>query len=128
MRYTIFHSIRINGYMTAPKSSVLDRLSVLADLTRGRILLLLDRHELAVTELCTILQLPQSTVSRHLKTLADDDWIVARGDGTSRFYKMVANRLDAATKDLWMLVRAQMAISPSAGEDQRRAISVLQRR
>lgn len=113
---------------TAPKTPVLDRLSVLADMTRSRILLLLDRHELTVTELCTILQLPQSTVSRHLKTLADDDWIVARGDGTSRFYKMVASRLDDATKDLWMLVRAQMATSPSAGEDQRRAMSVLQRR
>jgi ArsR family transcriptional regulator len=113
---------------SAPKTSVLDRLSVLADMTRSRILLLLDRQELTVTELCTILQLPQSTVSRHLKTLADDGWIVARGDGTTRFYKMVAARLDDATKDLWMLVRAQMAISPSASEDQRRAMSVLQRR
>lgn len=113
---------------SAPKTFVLDRLSILADLTRSRILLLLDRHELTVTELCTILQLPQSTVSRHLKTLADDGWIVARGDGTSRFYKMVATRLDDAAKDLWMLVRAQMSISPSAGEDQRRAMSVLQRR
>ncbi len=113
---------------SSPKTSVLDRLSILADSTRSRILLLLDRHELTVSELCTILQLPQSTVSRHLKTLADDGWIVARGDGTSRFYKMVPTRLDNATKDLWMLVRAQMAISPSAGEDQRRAMSVLQRR
>ena len=125
----LFHSIRIYGYMaSAPKTTVHDRLSILADSTRSRILLLLDRHELTVTELCTILQLPQSTVSRHLKTLADDGWIVARGDGTSRFYKMVATRLDDATKDLWMLVRAQIATSPSAAEDQRRAMSVLQRR
>jgi ArsR family transcriptional regulator len=113
---------------TAPKTTVLDRLSVLADSTRSRILLLLDRHELTVSELCVILQMPQSTVSRHLKVLADDGWLVARGDGTSRFYKMVATRLDDATKDLWMLVRAQMATAPSAGEDQRRAMSVLQRR
>lgn len=110
------------------KTSVLDRLSVLADSTRSRILLLLDRHELTVSELCVILQLPQSTVSRHLKVLADDGWLVARGDGTSRFYKMIAGRLDPATKDLWMLVRAQMATAPSAGEDQRRAMSVLSRR
>jgi ArsR family transcriptional regulator len=111
-----------------PKPTVLDRLSLLADRTRSRILLLLDRHELTVSELCTILQLPQSTVSRHLKTLADDGWIVARGDGTSRFYKMVASLLDESTKELWLLVRVQMATTPSAGEDQRRAISVLQRR
>lgn len=112
----------------ASKPTVLDRLSLLADRTRSRILLLLDRHELTVSELCTILQLPQSTVSRHLKTLADDGWIVARGDGTSRFYKMVANLLDESTKELWLLVRVQMAATPAAGEDQRRAISVLQRR
>jgi ArsR family transcriptional regulator len=114
--------------MAAPKASVLDRLSLLADRTRCRILLLLDRHELTVTELCTVLQLPQSTVSRHLKTLADDGWIVARGDGTSRFYKMVPNLLDASTRDLWMLVRAEMDTMPGAGEDQRRVMSVLQRR
>ena len=110
------------------KTTVLDRLSVLADMTRSRILLLLDRHELTVSELCIILQLPQSTVSRHLKLLADDGWLVARGDGTSRFYKMVANRLDDATKDLWMLVRAQMATASSASEDARRADSVLNKR
>jgi ArsR family transcriptional regulator len=110
------------------KSTVLDRLSLLADRNRCRILLLLDRHELTVTELCSILQLPQSTVSRHLKTLADDGWIAARGDGTSRFYKMVPNLLDASTRDLWLLVRADIVTMPSAGEDERRAISVLQRR
>lgn len=107
---------------------VLDHLSVLADMTRSRILLLLDRHELTVGELCAVVQLPQSTVSRHLKTLTDDGWLVARGDGTSRFYRMIASRLDAATQDLWQLVRAQMATAPSAAEDQRRAASVLSRR
>src|SRR5256714_6272619 len=105
--------------MNGRSPAILDHLASLADTTRSRILLLLDRHELTVSELCVILQLPQSTVSRHLKLLADDGWLVARGDGTSRFYKMVANRLDGATKDLWMLVRAQMATAPSASEDTR---------
>jgi ArsR family transcriptional regulator len=110
------------------KSSVLDHLSILADPTRSRILLLLDRHELTVSELCVILQLPQSTVSRHLKTLVDDEWLVARGEGTSRFYKLVVNRLDDATKDLWMLVRAQVASSARSSQDARRATSVLAKR
>ena len=113
--------------MSSPPK-VLDRLSILADSTRSRILLLLDRHELTVGELCTILQLPQSTVSRHLKTLSDDGWVIARGEGTTRFYKMVANRLDDATKDLWILVRAHVALLPSASQDQHRATTVLQRR
>ena len=36
------------------------------------------RHELTVAELCDALALPQSTVRRHLKTLADDGWVAAR--------------------------------------------------
>jgi ubiquinone/menaquinone biosynthesis C-methylase UbiE/DNA-binding transcriptional ArsR family regulator len=113
---------------SAPQITVLDRLSVLADPTRSRILLLLDRHELTVSELCTIMQLPQSTVSRHLKLLADDAWLVARGDGTSRFYKMVLSRLDFETKALWSVVRGQISASPGATQDARRATGVLARR
>jgi ArsR family transcriptional regulator len=112
----------------APGSTVLDRLSVLADPTRSRILLLLDRHELTVGELCTILQLPQSTVSRHLKLLADDGWLVARGDGTSRFYKMLSSRLDRGTKTLWAVVREQVSTAVGASQDARRASSVLAKR
>src|SRR6476659_7212565 len=61
---------------------IFDRLSALADPTRSRLLLLLDRHELTVGELCSALQLPQSTVSRHLKTLADEGWVTARAEAT----------------------------------------------
>jgi DNA-binding transcriptional ArsR family regulator len=64
---------------------VFDRLGTLADATRGRILLLLEGTELTVGELCSVLQLPQSTVSRHLKILSDEGWIVARDSGPSRF-------------------------------------------
>jgi ubiquinone/menaquinone biosynthesis C-methylase UbiE len=114
--------------MTAARNSVLDRLSVLADPTRSRILLVLERHELTVGELCTILQLPQSTVSRHLKLLADDSWIVSRGEGTSRFYRMLADRLDDATKSLWAVVRAQMSSGSGTRQDAQRAESVLAKR
>ena len=57
--------------MSGRAPAILDHLSALSDPTRSRILLLLDRHELTVSELCAIMQLPQSTVSRHLKALAD---------------------------------------------------------
>jgi ubiquinone/menaquinone biosynthesis C-methylase UbiE len=110
------------------RNTVLDRLSVLADPTRSRILLLLDRHELTVGELCAVLQLPQSTVSRHLKLLTDDGWLIARGESTSRFYKMVASRLDGPTKDLWAVVRTQVSGGVGATQDARRADSVLAKR
>lgn len=115
--------------MASPtRSNVLDRLSVLADGTRSRILLLLDRHELTVSELCIVLQLPQSTVSRHLKLLADDGWLIARGEGTSRFYKMVQSSLDADTKELWSVVRGQVSSAVGAAQDTTRAESVLAKR
>ncbi len=113
---------------SSTRPPVLDRLSVLADTTRSRLLLLLDRFELSVGELCAVLQLPQSTVSRHLKLLSDEDWIVARGDGTSRFYKMVPSRLDPPTRTVWSILREQMASGPGAAQDARRAESVLAKR
>ena len=53
---------------------LIGRLASLGDENRLRILVLLDRHELTVSELTAVLQLPQSTVSRHLKVLAEDGW------------------------------------------------------
>jgi SAM-dependent methyltransferase len=114
--------------MTIARLNVLDRLTALADPTRSRLLLLLDRHELTVGELCSVLQLPQSTVSRHLKLLTDDGWLVARGDGTSRFYKMMPSRLDVDTKALWSVVRGQVSGSVGSAQDSRRAESVLAKR
>jgi ArsR family transcriptional regulator len=102
-----------------------DRLSALADPTRSRLLLLLDRHVLTVGELCTALQLPQSTVSRHLKTLADEGWVTARAEGTSRRYTMPGAALDPGARRLWHLVRDQVGATPSARHDLARAEQVL---
>ncbi|MCH8146377.1 MAG: metalloregulator ArsR/SmtB family transcription factor [Planctomycetes bacterium] len=55
----------------------------LADRTRQRVLALLTRHELAVSELVEVLQQPQSTVSRHLKVLRDSQLIRDRRVGTT---------------------------------------------
>ena len=114
--------------MTASRTNVLDRLSALADPTRSRILLLLDRYELTVSELCIVLQLPQSTVSRHLKVLADEAWLVSRGEATSRFYKMVPSRLSDDARRLWEVVRSQVSALPGSAEDRRRAASVFAKR
>ena len=107
---------------------IFDRLTALADPTRSRLLLLLDRHELTVGELCSALQLPQSTVSRHLKTLADEDWVVARAEGTSRRYTMPGSALDPGARRLWHLVRDQVSATPSARHDLTRAERILHER
>ena len=76
--------------------AILDHLASLADTTRSRILLLLDRHELTCRSCAAIMQLPQSTVSRHLKALADSGWVASRAEGTSHLYTMTRDELDAA--------------------------------
>ena len=88
--------------------AILDHMTALSDQTRCRMLLLLEKHELTVSELCAVLQMPQSSVSRHLKTLADDDWVASRRDGTSRFYSMPVDDLDSGAKRLWPLIREQV--------------------
>ena len=99
---------------------ILDHLSALSDATRSRVLLLLERHELTVSELCSITQLPQSTVSRHLKALVDSGWIAARAEGTSRLYTMSRETLDPSARRLWQIVREQVNPSAAAVQDQHR--------
>lgn len=103
-------------------------LDVLADPTRGRLLLALEPRELTVTELATALQLPQSTVSRHLRTLGDAGWVAARADGTSRFYRMESTELATATKKLWEAVRESIVEQPIARHDSARLRAVLANR
>src|SRR2546430_6315940 len=108
--------------------AIVDHLQSLADTTRNRLLLLLDRRELTVSELCTITQLPQSTVSRHLKALADAGWITARAEGTSNLYTMTRDEMDASARRLWLLVREQVGPTRAAAQDQRRLQTVLAER
>src|SRR5881296_3681104 len=112
--------------MKAP--AVVDQLTVLSDVIRVRILGLLEGRELTVSEVCDVVQLPQSTVSRHLKTLADGDWVRSRWDGTSRLYTLPLEELDSPAKRLWQVVREQVSSSAAAAEDDRRLKHVLAKR
>lgn len=109
--------------MTAP--AVFDRLSALADPSRGRILLALERHELTVRELQEVLQLPQSTVSRHLKVLADLGLVLTRAEGTANWYRMPGKELEPAMRRLWLAVRDEVAGSATARRDGERLQQVL---
>jgi len=114
--------------MNARAPAILDHLSSLADQTRSRTLLLLDGHELTVSELCGILQLPQSTVSRHLKALGDAGWVSARAEGTSNLYTIDRDALDTSARRLWTLVRDQVSGTAAAAQDQRRLAAALAER
>ena len=120
----MYPSLRIKGLMLAD-APIFDQLTALADPTRGRLLLVLEHTELTVTELCAVLQLPQSSVSRHLKVLSDGDWVSARPDGTSRLYRFEPDRLDPLAAELWRATRAAVAGLPAAAADALRRPSVL---
>ena len=107
---------------------IFDRLALLADDTRSRLLLVLERHELSVSELCAVLQLPQSTVSRHLKVLGDAGMVESRASGTSRHYRGRPDSWDSPTRRLWTLVREQLSEAPTAAQDAHRLEGVLARR
>jgi ArsR family transcriptional regulator len=104
------------------------QMNALADSTRSRLLLALERNELTVYELTSILQLPQSTVSRHLKLLSAEGWVDARAEGTSRYYRIATDSLDAATRRMWQIVREEVLHSNAAEQDARRTQAILAER
>src|SRR5215471_9383020 len=108
--------------------AVIDQLLVLSDPIRVRMLAVLEGRELTVSELCDIVQLPQSTVSRHLKTLADGEWVNSRRDGTRRLYTLPLDDVDPSAKRLWQAIREQVTASAAAMHDSRRLKQVLAKR
>jgi ArsR family transcriptional regulator len=107
---------------------ILSQLSALTDPTRARLLGVLGSHELTVTELVAVTQLPQSSVSRHLRVLADQGWVHFRVAGTSRWYRLDRNDLDSAAQAVWATIRDSLAASPAARQDGRRLEEVLRAR
>ena len=98
--------------------ALLSWMATLSDPTRLRLLRLLERHELGVAELCEVLQLPQSTVSRHLKVLGDEGWVKSRAEATTRFYRMAED--DGVPRKLWSIAREETADWATVEQDQLR--------
>lgn len=112
----------------AQTDRLLALMASLADATRLRLLRLLERHELGVVDLCDILQLPQSTVSRHLKVLGDQKWVRGRRQGTTRLYRTILDELDPAARKLWLLAREQTDAWPAVRQDHLRLQQQLHQR
>ncbi len=108
--------------------AILGWMAALADATRARTLRLVEQYELTVADLRAVLQLPQSTVSRHLKLLGDEGWVAARPEGTSRLYRMNVDDLDPVARRLWTLIREQTAQTRAAAHDDQRLATILSAR
>ncbi|MFN6303795.1 MAG: ArsR/SmtB family transcription factor [Planctomycetota bacterium] len=100
----------------------------LSDPTRSRILRILERSEVSVAELCNVLQLPQSTVSRHLKVLVDDGWVSGRREGTSNWYRMGGSEMPPHQKKLWSVAKNHCLPETTSEQDDARLEQVLDSR
>jgi ArsR family transcriptional regulator len=107
--------------------ALLSWMELLADPTRLRLLRALEKRELSVLELCEVLALPQSTVSRHLKALADAAFVAVRRQGTQSLYAWADDAAPGARK-LWALARAETEGWTVAHQDAKRLEGVLARR
>jgi len=105
---------------TSDPELLMARMDNLADATRLRLLRVLERHELGDAELVDILQLPQSTVSRHLKVLGDQEWLTSRSRGTTNLYRMTPGDLDASARALWKLARREIESWATSRQDELR--------
>jgi DNA-binding transcriptional ArsR family regulator len=68
--------------------SVLETFKALSEEPRLRLVLALRDQEQSVGDLVHALELPQSTVSRHLATLRNAELVTTRREGTQIFYKL----------------------------------------
>ena len=108
--------------------TLLQWLDPLTDAARLRLLHLLDGQELSVGELSSALQLPQSTVSRHLKRLFDSGWVVRRSEGTASLYRRSSSALDEKARKIWSLAEVECRADPQCEEDTRRAAEIISQR
>lgn len=107
---------------------ITDILSVLSELSRLRLLRLLEQEELAVGEMAAIVQMPQSTVSRHLKVLLESGWIQRRSERTTARYHMTLASLPDSWQELWLITKKQLAQPPQIIQDDHRLKEVLSER
>jgi ArsR family transcriptional regulator len=76
--------------MSLSTAQAVEVLRAAGEPTRLRILALLEREELAVLELCRVLDQSQPRVSRHLKLLAEAGLVERFPDGAWVFYRLVS--------------------------------------
>lgn len=89
----------------------------LSDETRLRILSLLGQGELCVCDLMAILELPQSTVSRHLATLRNAELVVDRRQGVWMYYRLATGG-DSFPSDFLPLLQGRLSELEAAVRDQ----------
>ena len=100
---------------------------LLADPTRLRLLLLLDKEELSVAELAGITQLAQPRVSTHLAKLKEAGLVTDRKDGVFVYYRIATGISDSSLDELWQFLR-ENTTDPLLQQDRERVPQILNKR
>ena len=106
-------------------TALADRLAGVADELHLRMLRVLEQDELSVGEVASVFQMPQSTISRRLKLLADAGWLQKRTVGPATLYSLSLDDLSNAHRAIWVAARAQITADATCAEDDRRRLAVL---
>lgn len=95
-------------------------MKALADPTRLRLLVILERSECTVQELTAILEMGQSRISRHLKILVDSKLLGVKRQGTWGYYRTIFS--DELLAGLWpVILPGLMEIAGKKGDLERLA-------
>ena len=109
-------------------ASILKNLRLLADPSRLRILLLVEREELSVAELQEILGMGQSRISTHLAQLKQAGLVEDRRNGKSILYRLKHGVLSNGFSEMLGVLRQAAAEIPEAEQDSEALRLALRRR
>src|SRR6202050_1438097 len=109
-------------------ASILKNLRLLADPSRLRILLLVEREELSVAELQEILGMGQSRISPHLAQLKNAGLVEDRRNGKSILYRLKHGAQSNGFSQMLGVLREAAAEIPEAEQDSEALRLALRRR
>ncbi len=121
-------AIHIKIYQYSDMNISADFFRVLGDGLRLRILRLLARQKLNVSELTGILSTAQSGVSRHLRLLREAGLIQEDREGGWNYYAVDASRFTGAMSGLWPALEEQLNTLDGCREDDVRLQEILRLR
>jgi ArsR family transcriptional regulator len=116
--------IRLCGYIEDIMKEMAKFFKALSEEARLRILGLLCKGELCVCDLMAVLDLPQSTISRHLSYLTNAGWLAGERRGVWMYYRLLKDGSDLQ-QDLVAVLIKHLAKFPAVAWDQERLAQYL---
>jgi DNA-binding transcriptional ArsR family regulator len=97
----------------------------LADLQRVRILMLLRKRELCVCQIIAVLELAQSTISKHLSILSSAGLVENRKDGRWAYYRLPDDSADIMVRSALQWIGTSLRRDAAIGKDAEKLADVL---